>query len=61
MNILCLFGVHEKIFVAEHYPSIEAKVVTEYIYKTNCIRCGKTLYKIHRKWNEDISDYEDVG
>lgn len=60
----CFIDIHDYYHSSEWYPSITAKIVTEYKFTTECLRCGKT-HITHQKWDgkhfyplEDDEDYE---
>jgi hypothetical protein len=59
MSLLCAIGLHKKVFADKYIPNIEAEVVTEYIFKLYCTRCGKVFHTDHKVWNAETKDYED--
>ena len=60
MSLLCLVGLHKPAFSSQYFPSIDAEIVTEFIFRQECANCGKELHLTHKVWNMDTLDYEDV-
>jgi len=46
----CFLDIHNYSHSSEWYPSIHAKIVTEFKFTTKCFRLKKT-YITHQKWN----------
>jgi len=43
-KIFCFLFGHNTITITEFHPSIYAKVVTKFVVRAKCKRCGETWY-----------------
>lgn len=59
MSLLCNLGIHRKAYVDKYIPHIDAEVVTEYIFKLYCTRCGKVFHTDHMVWDEEKKIFEN--
>jgi hypothetical protein len=50
-KLLCKLGVHDTVFSCAYLPSIDADIVTDFIYHANCRRCGKIIERHHSRWD----------
>lgn len=52
-RLLCKIGLHIPISSATYLPDIDAKVITDVIYHSECVMCGKVMGHTHLVWNGD--------
>lgn len=56
-KLLCLIGLHSGVFKQRFYPSIAARIVTEYEATLTCRHCDKRIKHVHWVWNgEEMAD-----
>lgn len=50
-RLLCRLGLHRVWTWSAFLPSIDAPIVTDFIYAAGCSRCGRVIAEYHSHWD----------